>query len=165
MRKIIYGLFVLITVTGFLLTSGWVQEAKAGSHISINIPLPPPPPFLFPSPPKVIIVPRSEVVIAHHPEVDIFFYGDYWWSPRGDHWYRSRNYNGPWNAVSLRHVPAHVRGVPRDYRRVYDKEPRYPYENHERWMKQRNEEKRERKEWREHRKEKRHGRGRGRNND
>ncbi|MFO7666012.1 MAG: hypothetical protein R6V76_05290 [Desulfobacterales bacterium] len=68
MRKIFYALFGLAAVTGILLTPGWVQEATAGPHVSINIPLPPPPPFLFPSPPRVIVVPRSEVVIAPHPE-------------------------------------------------------------------------------------------------
>ncbi|MBU0544606.1 MAG: hypothetical protein KKH97_04640 [Proteobacteria bacterium] len=167
MKKSIYGLFILTAVTGVLLTFGWVQGAKAGPRISINIPLPPPPPFLFPSPPKIIVVPRSEVVIAPHPEVDVFFYGDYWWSPRGNRWFRSRNYNGPWNRVSSRYVPSHVRGVPRDYRTVYEKEPRYPYENHDRWMKQKKHERKERRKWRDHRKENKHdrGRGKGRNNN
>jgi hypothetical protein len=75
MKKNIYGLFGLIAVTGVLLTFGWVQETTAGPHLSIRIPLPPPPPFLFPRPPEIIVVPRSEVVIAPHPEVDVFFYG------------------------------------------------------------------------------------------
>ena len=119
MKKYIFSLFGLIGVAVVLLTSGSIQEAKAGPRISINIPLPPPPPFLFPSPPRVIVVPRSEVVIAPHPDVDVFFYGDYWWSPRGNRWFRSRHYNGPWNVVKLRYVPSHVRGVPRDYRTVY----------------------------------------------
>ncbi len=165
MKKSIYGLFILAAVTGVFLTFGWGQEATAGPHISINIPLPPPPPFLFPKPPKIIVVPRSEVVIAPHPEVDVFFYGDYWWSPRGNRWYRSRDYNGPWNRVSSRYVPSHIRGVPRDYRTVYEKEPRYPYENHDRWRKQRNQERRERDKWRDHRKENKHDRGRGKGRD
>ena len=165
MRKNIYGVFGMVVVTGVLLTIGWVQEATAGPHVSINIPLPPPPPFLFPRPPEVIVVPRSEVVIAPHPDVDVFFYGDYWWSPRGNRWFRSRNYNGPWNVVGLRYVPSHVRRVPRDYRTVYEKEPRHPYENHDRWRNQRNQEKRERKDLKDHRKENKHGRGQGRNND
>ncbi len=167
MKKYIYCLFVLIAVSGVLLTSGWVQEAKAGPHVSIRIPLPPPPPFLFARPPEIIVVPRSEVVIAPHPDVDVFFYDDYWWSPRGNRWYRSRNYNGPWIIVSLRHVPSQIRGVPRDYRTVYEREPRYPYENHDRWRNQRNQERRERRDWRDHRRDNRHdrGRGRGRNND
>ncbi|MBU1182218.1 MAG: hypothetical protein KKF00_08675 [Proteobacteria bacterium] len=135
---------------------------KSRSSYQYQYPASSPPPFLFPRPPKVIVVPRSEIVIAPHPEVDVFFYGDYWWSPRGDRWFRSRDYNGPWNVVSLRHVPSHVRGVPKNHRTVYEKEPRYPYENHDRWMKQRNQEKRERKEYK---KENKHGRGRGRNND
>ncbi|RPJ15601.1 MAG: hypothetical protein EHM30_08410 [Desulfobacteraceae bacterium] len=167
MRKLFYGLLGLVVITVGFFASGSIQEAKAGPHISINIPLPPPPPFLFPSPPEVIVVPRSQVVIAPHPEVDIFFYDDYWWSPRGDRWFRSRHYNGPWHIISLHYVPAHIRGVPRDYRTVYEREPRYPYENHDRWMKQRKQERIERREWRERRKEYKHdrGRGRGRGND
>jgi len=58
MRKNFYGVFGLVVVTGVLLTIRWVQEAAAGPHFSINIPLPPPP-FLFPRPPEVIVVPRS----------------------------------------------------------------------------------------------------------
>jgi hypothetical protein len=178
MRKCINGLIGLVFVTGFLLTFGEIKEASAGPQISINIPLPPPPPFLFPRPPEVIIVPRSEIVIAPHPEVDVFFYDDYWWSPRGNRWYRSRHYNGPWVIINLRHVPHHLRNIPRDHRTVYEKEPRYPYESHDRWIKERHRERMERREWREQRqerrreimedrKENRHGRGhgRGRGND
>nr|CBX30196.1 hypothetical protein N47_D30050 [uncultured Desulfobacterium sp.] len=79
-------------------------------------------------------MPGSPVFVAPHPDVDIFFYNDYWWSPRGDRWYRSRDYNGHWKEMDQRHIPDYVRRAPRNYRSVYKHEHRIPYGQ---WKKQR----------------------------
>lgn len=138
MRKIIFILFGLVIVTGFLLPIEFVKEASAeGPSIDIHIPLPlpPPPPRIFIKPPEIIVIPGSPVFVAPHPDVDIFFYDDYWWSPRGDRWYRSRDYNGHWKEMDGRHLPDFVRHAPRNYRTVYKHEHRIPYGQ---WKKQRN---------------------------
>lgn len=170
MRKIIFVLFVFITATIVLLPVGFIKDASAdGPSIDIHLPLPlpPPPPQIFVRPPEMIIIPGSPVFVAPHPDVDIFFYGDYWWSPRGDHWYRSRDYNGPWREMDRRYIPPPVFAFPRDYRSVYAHEHHIPYGQ---WKKQWKHgdkmEYKERKEdrWegrREEKGEKRHGHGHG----
>ena len=61
----------------------------------------------------------------------------YWWSPRGDRWYRSRAYNGPWGVIERDRVPRAVIYVPRDYRARYERERHVPYgqwkKEHGRW--------------------------------
>jgi hypothetical protein len=47
--------------------------------------------------------------------------------PRGDRWYWSKVYNGPWIVVEYRHVPVQVTRVPRDYRVRYRKVKQVPY--------------------------------------
>ena len=59
-------------------------------------------------------------------EFDVFFYNGYWWSPRGNRWYRARAYNGPWKTISRYRVP-------KDYRARYEKQQRIPYGQ---WKKQ-----------------------------
>ncbi|MCX5811296.1 MAG: hypothetical protein NT178_01950 [Proteobacteria bacterium] len=77
-------------------------------------------------------------------------------SPRGNQWYRSRAYKGPWGVVEQRYVPASVHRVPRDYRTVYEKEKHIPYGQ---WKKQgKNRAKAERKE---DKREQKEGRGHG----
>ncbi|WP_460594173.1 hypothetical protein [Geomonas sp. Red276] len=86
-----------------------------------------PPPIVVAQPPEVVMMPSTGVYFVPGVEFDIFFYNGYWWSPRGDRWYRARAYNGPWRVVSRRGVPGPVYGVPRDYRRVYMHERHIPY--------------------------------------
>ncbi len=136
MRKIIFTVFGLIITAGLFLPDGFINKASAGGpsiDIHIPVPLPPPPPRIFVKPPEIIIIPDSPVVIAPHPEMDVFFYKDYWWCPRGGNWYRSRNYNGPWKTVKPRYIPDNVHRAPRNYRPAYEHEHRIPYGQ---WKKQ-----------------------------
>ncbi len=124
MRKslfVVIGLAVLLVV---LFAAGGTKEAVAQVDVRINIG---PPPIAVPEPPEVVLVPRSKVYFVPHPEIDVFFYGGYWWSPRGDRWYRARAYNGPWGVVERRLVPAYVSRIPKDYRVRYERERRIPY--------------------------------------
>jgi hypothetical protein len=144
---------VLIALLGALLILG---GTKAVAKVNVNINLGPPP-VVVAEPPAVVMIPRSEVYFVPDPHVDIFFYSGYWWSPRGDRWYRARAYNGPWATVEPRYVPAPVHRVPRNYRVVYEREQHIPYGQ---WKKQgKHYEKEERKEWKESQKEQKHGHG------
>ncbi len=140
MRKSIYGVLGLAVLLGALFALVGTKEALAEVHVNINIG---PPPIVVAEPPEVVLVPRSQVYFVPQPEIDVFFYNGYWWSPRGDRWYRARAYNGPWGVVNKRYVPAPVYRVPKDYRVVYEKEQRIPYGQ---WKKQwKHQEKEERK--------------------
>lgn len=107
-----------------LLSSVGAAEARVNVGVNINIG---PPPIVAPAPPEVVMVPSSQVYFVPGIEFDVFFYNGYWWSPRGDHWYRSRAYDGPWRTIERRYVPRPVIGVPHDYRNVYVRERRIPY--------------------------------------
>jgi hypothetical protein len=150
-----YKVFGLVALLWMLIMPCGIRETLAGVSVNINIG---PPPIMLPAPPEVVMVPGSPVYFVPHLDLDVFFYGGYWWSPRGDRWYRSRAYNGPWRTISRRYVPAPVFRVPRDYRRIYESEPHIPYGQ---WK---HREKMERRQWDEERgggDERGHGHGRG----
>lgn len=137
---------------------GFSEPVRAGVNVNINLG----PPVVVAEPPQMVLVPRSRVYFSPEPEVDIFFYDGYWWSPRGDRWYRAREHNGPWGVVERRHVPREVIVVPRDYRSRFEREKRIPYgqwkkEHHGGYGKaERKERKHEEKEWKEREKHDRH---------
>jgi hypothetical protein len=126
---------------------GFSEPAHAGVNVNINLG----PPVVVAEPPQMVLVPRSRVYFSPEPQIDIFFYDGFWWSPRGDRWYRAREHNGPWGVIERRHVPRDVIRVPRDYRGRFEREERIPYgqwkKEHRQWEKsERKEEKRDEKE-------------------
>lgn len=128
---------------------GISEPARAGVNVNINLG----PPVVVAEPPQMVLVPQSRVYFSPEPQVDIFFYDGYWWSPRGDRWYRAREHNGPWGVVERRRVPREVIVVPPDYRRRFEREKPIPYgqwkkEHHGGYGKaERKERKHEEKEW------------------
>ena len=110
---------------------GFSEPARAEVSVSINLG---PPPIVVAAPPAVVMIPGSQVHFVPDPQIDVFFYGGYWWSPRGDRWYRARAYNGPWGVIERGRVPRAVIYVPRDYRARYERERHVPYGQ---WKKER----------------------------
>ena len=102
---------------------GFSEPARAEVSVNINLG----PPVVVAEPPHMFLVPRTRVYFSPEPDVDLFFYGGYWWSPRGDRWFRAREHNGPWSVIRRRSVPREVISVPRDYRRRYGREKPIPY--------------------------------------
>jgi len=113
---------------------GFSEPARAEVSLNINLG---PPPIVVAEPPGVVMIPQSQVYFVPDPHVDVFFYGGFWWSPRGDRWYRARAYNGPWGVIERSRVPRSVIYVPRDYRARYNRERHVPYgqwkKDHGRW--------------------------------
>ena len=126
MHKSIYGITGLLLLLGILLICGTPNVASAGVNVGIGINLGPPP-IVTPAPPEVVLVPGSDVYYVPGVDFDVFFYNGFWWSPRGDRWYRARAYNGPWRFINRSYVPGPVFGVPHDYRRIYGRERHIPY--------------------------------------
>jgi len=79
------------------------------------------------APSAIVIMPESGIYFVPGISYDVFFYDGYWWSPRGDRWYRSAQYKGPWGVVHSKSVPAHLFEVPKNYRKVYEKEQHINY--------------------------------------
>ena len=166
MRSPLKSMFLSLVGSAVLLSFGAAGASRAEVSVNINLG---PPPIVVAEPPAVVMIPESRVHFVPDPKIDVFFYGGYWWSPRGDRWYRSRAYNGPWGLIERRHVPPAVVYVPRDYRDRYGREHHVPYgqwkkdrdrwdrENrkaHRKWEKEREKEWKERN--REERKERKH---------
>ena len=115
------GIFVILVV---LFLSCPPKNGLAEVNLNINIGAPP---VVVAEPAAVVLIPGSGVHFVADAGPDLFFYAGFWWSPRGDRWYRSQVYNGPWIVVEHRHVPVQVIRVPRDYRTRYKKVKHVPY--------------------------------------
>ena len=126
MRQRISGIVVPAVVVGVLLTGAVPMPAAAEVSVGVSVNLGPPP-ITVAAPPAVVLVPQTQVYFVPGVQFDVFFHNGYWWSPRGERWYRARAYNGPWNVVERRFVPGPVIHVPRDYRSVYVRERHIPY--------------------------------------
>jgi len=114
-------------LAGAMIAAAWGFSEPARAEVSVSINLGPPP-IVVSQPPEVVMIPRSQVHFVPDPDIDVFFYGGFWWSPRGERWYRARAYNGPWGVIGRRQVPRAVLYVPRDYRTRYEQEGRrVPY--------------------------------------
>jgi hypothetical protein len=69
--------------------------ATAGVNISIGISLPPP--VVFEAPPDVIVLPDTDDVYAvPGVDVDLYFWGGWWWRLWDGRWYRSHYYDRSW---------------------------------------------------------------------
>jgi hypothetical protein len=145
--------------------------ASAGVNVNVNLGPPPVvvtgPPVVVAEPPEVVYVPELQVSFVPAGDVDLFFYGGYWWSPRGPKWYRANSCDGPWRVVERRYVPPRVVRMPHDYRTVYVKHDRVPYgqwkKHHKEWEKDRRREAKH--EWKERKHERKHHEGRDRDDD
>jgi hypothetical protein len=124
MRRSMCRVFGLTALLWSLFALVGTKEVLAGVNLNINIG---PPPVVVAAPPEVVAIPGTQVYFVPQPGIDIFFFGGYWWSPRGDRWYRAVAYNGPWTVIKRRYVPGPVIGVPRDYRERFARERHIPY--------------------------------------
>jgi hypothetical protein len=159
MRFPLKSVFLSLVGSAVLLAFGAAGPARAEVSVNINLG---PPPIIMAEPPAVVMIPGSRVHFVPDPKIEIFFFDGFWWSPRGERWYRSRAYNGPWGAIERRNVPPSVVYVPRDYRERYGHERNLPYgqwkKEHGKWDKEnrkahRGWEKERKKEWKEREKE------------
>ena len=124
-------IFRCLLVGAAIAATGFMEPARAEVNVNINLG----PPVVIAEPPHLVLVPQSQVYFSPDPQVDIFFYGGYWWSPRGDRWYRATEHNGPWGVIERSRVPQEVIVVPRDYRTRFEREKRIPYGQ---WKKEHN---------------------------
>lgn len=115
------GIWAIVVV---LFLSCLPKNGLAEVNLNINIGSPP---VVVAEPAEIVLIPGSGVSFVADGGPDLFFYAGFWWSPRGDRWYRSRVYNGPWIVVERHHVPAQVVWVPKDYRARYRKVKHVPY--------------------------------------
>lgn len=115
-------------------------NASAGVHVNVGINVGPPA-YVFSAPPAVAYIPGTYVYYAPDANVDVLFYGGYWYRPYEGGWYRARGYNGPWVFIDAGRVPPPLVQLPPDYRRTAVVNERIPYgqlkKNWRHWEKER----------------------------
>ncbi len=110
----------------YVLHAGTPAYGRSDVGVNLNVNLGPPP--VIGSPPsELVLIPGTGIYFIPDREADIFFYGGYWWAPRGPRWYRAYAPHGPWVIVRRRSIPAPLFRVPHDYRVVYRGGERIPY--------------------------------------
>ena len=105
-----YALIVLLVL--LCLVSSAVAQVSIGigpPSVSIGINLP--------SFPTLVVVPGYPVYYAPRLDTNLFFYDGLYWVYRGDNWYASSWYNGPWGLVAPEIVPVFVLRIPVRYYR------------------------------------------------
>ncbi len=90
--------------------------AIAGVSVGIGISLPPP--VVFEAPPAVVVLPDTDdVYVVPDIDVDIYFWGGWWWRLWEGRWYRSHYYNRGW--AYYNHVPRFYFDVDPGWRGYY----------------------------------------------
>ena len=106
MKKLFFGTILLALLLIF--------PVPTMASVSVRISLPP---IVFSAPPLTVVIPGTNVYAVPDSDVDIFFYGGWWWRPWEGRWYRSRNYDSGW--ARYRSVPSFYRGIPSGWRNDY----------------------------------------------
>jgi hypothetical protein len=74
--------------------------------------------FYQPTYPNMVPVPGYPVYYYPYGSANYFFYDGMYWLYRGDRWYSSGWYNGPWSATGPNYVPYYLLRVPVRYYRA-----------------------------------------------
>jgi len=72
---------------------------------------PPPPAIRFEVPPPVVEVNPGVQVVSDQDE-EVFVVDGWYWTRRGDHWFRARDHRGGWVVAEPRVVPAPLVRIP-----------------------------------------------------
>lgn len=109
MKKLLFGTILFVGLILFPVMS------MAQVSVRINVPLPPPIPFV--GPPHVVVLPGTAVYAVPDIPEEIFFRSGWWWRHHNGFWYRSRYYDRGW--AHYRGYPSWHRSVPPDWRYRY----------------------------------------------
>ncbi len=111
MKKLLFGMVLLalvIAVPGPTMAMGRVD-------VGVSIPLPPP--IGFSGSPNMVVLPETDIYVVPDVDVDVFFYGGWWWRSWDGRWYRSQSYSSGWGYYEG--TPSFYRSVPSSWRNNY----------------------------------------------
>ena len=106
MKKLLFSAILIVVITVFPVIS------MARVDVRMNVPLPPPIPFI--APPHVVVLPGTDVYAVPDVEEEIFFRQGWWWRHWDNRWYRSKTHDRGW--VYYQGYPAWHKGIPHDWR-------------------------------------------------
>jgi hypothetical protein len=97
--------FVFLLLAAALLGAPAAQAANVGFNLDMHIGNHPEPPIVVHQRPVFLAPAELDFHVAVGVPYDMFMvHGDYYVC-RGDRWYRSHSYNGPWQGVRRKHLP------------------------------------------------------------
>src|ERR1039458_2257473 len=97
-----------------LLALSLTLPATTMARVNIDVSISLPPPIVFAAPPEVVVLPETYVYVVPDLDVDIYFYGGWWWRLWEGRWYRSRYYDSDWGYFQS--VPSFYADIPSGWR-------------------------------------------------
>ena len=98
------------------------SQARLDIHVGVSLP-----PLVISVEPELVVIPGTYVYFYPDIEVDLFFYGGYWYRPYEGNWYRCVDYSGPWVSIAYTEVPYPVIHLPTNFRTEAVYAPHIPY--------------------------------------
>ncbi len=111
MKKILFGTIFLALIMAVPVPT------MAMGRVDVGVSIPLPPPIGFAGPPEMVVLPETYIYVVPDSDVDIFFYGGWWWRPWNGRWYRSHYYNSGWGYYQG--TPSFYISVPSGWRNDY----------------------------------------------
>jgi hypothetical protein len=108
MRKIVFAAVIAASLA---------VPLAATAQVSVNVNIGPPP-IIFASPPRVVVVPNTPVYYAPDTTYNVFLYEGRYYSFHDDAWFVATTHRGPWAFVPVEYVPRPVVAVPVRYYKV-----------------------------------------------
>lgn len=115
MRRLLFG--TILGTIPLALVLLFPLPSTAEVFVDVNISLPLPPHIEFVEPPELIVLPETYIYVVPDVDMEIFFYGGWWWQLWENRWYRSRDYDSGW--TYYRNTPSFYRQVPSYWRTNY----------------------------------------------
>lgn len=100
-----------------VIAASLVAPLAASAQVSVNVNVGPPP-IIFASPPRVVVVPQTPVYYAPDTSYNIFFYEGRYYSFHEGAWFLASTHGGPWAFVPMAYVPRPVLAVPVRYYKI-----------------------------------------------
>lgn len=111
MKKLIFGTILLALIIAVPIPT------MAMGRVDVGVSIPLPPPIGFSGSPNMVVLPETDIYVVPDVDVDVFFYGGWWWRSWDGRWYRSQSYSSGWGYYEG--TPSFYRSVPSSWRNNY----------------------------------------------